>query len=291
MKLIRTLDKTKSPYYVDRRFCIGKKCVYQGIMIKNALALKGKDTWKISITGRDGNKVDFQWSDLDATGMNVDTNNSMTDALEYVIKQKVKDGLLSAKLPVDIVCVSRAYIPDNIDDELGRGAIYVSGAIDIEVTGAGGSIGYIGDWANDNQPRLFYHLCANISFIFGDCRKSLSQWDTNVDSNITSANIYLDRKPPGENLRWEITDKPTILDNCNICDYCIDYCPRKAIHNRIDGTHKSLRAMDYGTDGYTDRMNIGDQVARTSRAVLGEHAYDGTMGEYPPILEIDGGVW
>jgi ferredoxin len=279
MKNIRPLDKSSSPYYVDNRFCTGHKCVYKGILIVDASGLSA-GTWSIKITDRYGDDADIALSDITIGAE--PTNDEAATAIYDAILAKIADKTISARIPVDVVGVAGPYGTGHIEEEMGRGAIYVYGDMGISFSGEG-----IFTYINDgDEAANFYHLCRNISLIFGSCREDKSQLKENANSNITSANLYVPEAgaPPA---RWEAGTKPIILNNCMMCDYCITYCPRKAIHNRIDGTSKAVVDIPYGEEEGAGKKTLKEQLYRNDKAMSGEDAYSGVYSSG----DTDGGEW
>ena len=285
MKNTSPLDKSSSPYYVDNRFCVGDKCIYSGILL-NDISLLASKVWSISIMDSLDNVivVDNATPGLDISGM---ARNDAVDAIKAAIESAVgEDEYCIINLHTDIVCVAGEQGIGHIDEPEGRGAIFfsdrVSATFDDDETGAFSWI-----FSDGNEKRV-YHLCKAISFVFGTCREHFELQDENRNSNITSANFFV----PGEGeepARWETGTKPIILDNCVMCDYCINFCPRKAIHNRLVGSHNSLSQINYGDPLEASRKTLKEQVARNAKAMTGDDAYSGKFGSGGG--DVDGGNW
>lgn len=280
------LDKSSSPYYVDNRFCIGDKCIYSGIILNNLAALHDK-SWSISISDNLSNQINIgtESSALDISTMTVyEAVNAMKDAIASAIAE---DEECIINQYTDIVCVAAPYKLGHIEEAGGRGAIFFSDRVTVTYSDSDtGALAWI--FSNGTEQK-FYHLCQAISFVFGTCREHLELQDENRNSNITSSHFYV---PPidGDPVRWEAGSKPVILDNCIMCDYCISYCPHKAIHNRLTGTYETTAQITYGNITEPARKTLKEQIYRNAKVITGDKAYKGIFGS-AEIGDLDGGVW
>ncbi len=302
MKNVPPINKTSAPYYVENRFCAGRLCKYQGIIVgeiaeeRSGVSPDPGDeySWSIQIDDAEGNRITITESDLsDIPSEEIATNPPLAIAIYNALLEKM--GATQYQLDhtvfhmtsnygiswidpgetvytinvtplLDIICVTA---PPTGDEEMGRAIIYFSSSLTVMArNNIGTLLAYIG---GGTTPASFYHLCRHVSFVFGSCREFTSKGDDNRNSNITSANLYV-----GEADRWEAGSKPVIMDNCMMCDYCIKVCPRKAIHNRMTGHPIPMGQIEYGEA--ESRKSLKEQVLRNAKAMPGENAYSGQFG-------------
>lgn len=260
-------DKTSSPYYVEPRFCDGDKCIYAGIKIFSHADIQGND-WMIEISkGEDSVRI----SNLDI----IEEPGSVIDVVDQIKAiLSIEDWYIYG---LDVLCVS--ILNDANPD--GMAVIYVRSGYDMLITGddAEHNMRYLG---GEGVPVWFYHLCRNISLNFGECR----QLDGEGSKN---SNIYSEKAIVEIPAMWRKSKVPLIMGNCLVCDYCIDNCPRKAIHNRITKSSMPLRKIDEGSvpEGEYEFYKL---YYRNDKAVRGTIALDDSYDPGLPEI-IDGGTW
>lgn len=260
-------DKSGCPYYVDQKFCTGKRCIYTGIRIKDVSILTDS-TWEIDFynTTKD---IHILVTQDTFNGVSVTYLNEAAEIISAAIlaeSTEIVDGL-------DHVCVT-VTLADRPDMQNGCGVIYAGNGWDIELTGSYGVDDGLDYLKDGGEKATIYHLCHNIALNMGSCRE-FSAYTESKNCNIYSGKFF----DPVEShvIKWSQGGFPIMLDNCLICDLCVKNCPRSAIHNKIDGSHRAISDMEL-TGLTANQLELREQYAINAKAVSGERAYRGGGG-------------
>jgi len=108
-----------------------------------------------------------------------------------------------------------------------------------------------------------YHLCRNISYNYGACKET--------GKFPKRSNVYCEKKEEEGKTIWSNSGFPILMNNCKLCEYCITFCPRKAIRNKIDHSSKTITQL--GTGDLTPG-DFKEQYYRCAQAKDGSEIYE-----------------
>lgn len=256
-------NRTNSPYYVNGPLCDGRRCKYTGLKIIN-YERAGGASWEFSVY-QNGIEI-YKISNLQIGELFAD-NAAAAQYLYDTIAAAPECQDKGIRFGLDILCVTTTDTEyDTANFPTGAGFIYFRDGYDVVLSEAYNPnyLEFIDYLREEGEKATIYHLCRNVSLVLGAC----SDFNRAADGY---SNIYGEQYlEVGGVATWPWGDKPIIMDNCLLCEKCIDVCPRRAIHNKITNRDISLTDM-YARPG--EERGLREQWAVNTKALDGRYAY------------------